>query len=743
MSSNPELSTKNVCWVVGVSYDSTENQLPRFLSEGIWENGFSDKHLDLVKSMKVGDRIIAKSSYTRKNNLPFDNKDQTVSVMAIKAIGTITANHNNGRVVSVDWTKIEPQKEWYFHTYRTTIQPITPDHWITQGLVDFAFENKPQDLDRFRNEPNWRERFGTEPKDKMRFGWTRFYEALASKLLDYRHNRAELVEKIKQISASVEGLGHLSVDQFSDGTKGFVTDICPFTTMGLFNRQIKDSNRMMIAQELAKFLGVETPLPTNFEGLPVSNNLTSWFFPFEKNRTADHIDALWDLFAIGIEYADEESEDLDVIREKFAKAYDNAQGRPSVAWNLTIGLFWIRPWSFLSLDQKSQGYIASKLGIPIGKNGPKKISNSADYLVLMDNLEQRFLEMSYPAHSYPELSSAAFAYNELTGVTNAQTDQNDDIIKFEDEVLPNEELEQKPLIAPYSIDDIINEGCFLDKESLIHFRDRLNSKKNLILQGPPGTGKTWLAKRLAFALIGQKDESRIRAVQFHPNLSYEDFVRGWRPSGDGKLVLTDGIFMKTVKSALSNPSSKFVVVIEEINRGNPAQIFGELLTLLEAGKRTPNEALELCYPDEDGIHRPVHIPDNLYVIGTMNLADRSLALVDLALRRRFAFINLEPSLGDKWREWVHAMCNVDSALSSAIESRIKKLNSQIENDSRLGKQFQIGHSYVTPTEKLEAGESIKWFQNVVDTEIGPLLDEYWFDAPEEAQFARTTLTQDL
>ncbi len=177
----------------------------------------------------------------------------------------------------------------------------------------------------------------------------------------------------------------------------------------------------------------------------------------------------------------------------------------------------------------------------------------------------------------------------------------------------------------YGVDAIVNDGCFLERPEVESLLERLRSKKNLILQGPPGTGKTWLARRLAYALVGRRDPSCVRAVQFHPNLSYEDFVRGYRPSGEGRLALVDGVFMQVVRAARDDPESDFVLVVEEINRGNPAQIFGELLTLLEADKRSPEEALELSYPDpENGSHSPVHLPPNLYVIGTMNLADRSL-----------------------------------------------------------------------------------------------------------------------
>ena len=298
-----------------------------------------------------------------------------------------------------------------------------------------------------------------------------------------------------------------------------------------------------------------------------------------------------------------------------------------------------------------------------------------------------------------------------------------------------------PPIEPYSVDDVLADGCFLERGEIDRLLERLRTRKNLILQGPPGTGKTWVARRLAFALMGEKAESRVRTVQFHPNLSYEDFVRGWRPSGDGRLELAEGVFMEAIRKASENPAAKFVVVIEEINRGNPAQIFGELLTLLEAGKRTPGEAIELCYPDSDGTRRPVHVPENLHVIGTMNIADRSLALVDLAFRRRFAFVTLEPRLGAAWRRWVVAEGGVDLERVEDIERRINELNERIAGDPSLGRQFRIGHSYVTPTHRVEDGATRDWFRQVAETEIGPLLEEYWFDSPDKANEAVARLVE--
>lgn len=296
----------------------------------------------------------------------------------------------------------------------------------------------------------------------------------------------------------------------------------------------------------------------------------------------------------------------------------------------------------------------------------------------------------------------------------------------------------------YTLGDIVADGSFLSMEELAGMLARWRAKKNLILQGPPGTGKSFLAKRLGYALIGTKDRettrSRLRVVQFHPSLAYEDFVRGWRPKGKEGLELVDGIFVEAIDAARSEPDREFVLVIEEINRGNPAQIFGELLTLIEASKRRREEAVELAYRRMDG--ERIFVPENLYIIGTMNVADRSLALVDLALRRRFAFVDLEPRLGPEWRAWCQAR-GVSADVTALIGERVGALNATISGAQSLGPQFRIGHSYVTPDQDERVTDGRSWYLSKVETEIGPLLDEYWYDAPDAARQARADLVVGL
>ncbi len=468
-------------WFVGTVWDRTDDQMPRFLDEGIWQNGYNDQFLDLVCRIKPGDRIAIKASFVRKLSLPFDVGGKPVSVMRIKATGTVLENLNDGRTVKVAWDPPFQPRDWYFYTYRTTIVEADMESEDARRLVDFAFRGLAQDYAWWLAQPYWTEKYGVKP----------------------------------------------------------------------------------------------------------------------------------------VVVADPSVEPSEIVADE------------------------------------------------------------------------------------------------------------------------NMEVEEEP---NYTIDDIIVDGCFLTREELADILDRWRSKKNLVLQGPPGTGKTWLAKRLGFALVGSKDRettrSRLRVVQFHPSLAYEDFVRGWRPAGDGRLSLVDGILMQAIEAAASEPDRPFVLVIEEINRGNPAQIFGEMLTLLEDTKRRPSEAIELAYRKAAG--ERVHVPRNVYVIGTMNVADRSLAIVDFALRRRFAFVDLEPRLGPAWREWC-AKRGLDDAMLAEIKARIEVLNADITSATSLGPQFRIGHSYVTPDIDETVRDSRGWFRARVETEIGPLLDEYWCDTPEMAKAARAKL----
>jgi 5-methylcytosine-specific restriction protein B len=721
-------------WFVGAAYNRTEDQTPRFVAEGIWENGYDDgRYGDLVRAMRPGDKIAIKSSYTRKHNLPFDGHGATVSVMAIKAVGTIVANDDDGKQVRVDWLPVSAPREWYFYTNRATVWRVAPGGWMEDGLLAFAFDGQPQDIDRFRNEPFWRERFG-DLNGERRFHWTGFYSAVAAKLLDYRADRRPLIEGIHAIAKDTAGLSYLQ-DRYPEGGTGPLRDICPFTAMGTFNRSMTDANRRLIAGPLAKLIGVEEEPPASFEGIPVLNNQRSWFFSYGDKRGEGDIDRLWEVFAAAAALVESDQPER---RAAFIEAYDAAVQVWGASWNLSTGLYWSYPWEFPTLDSNSRAFLTDRLQLKIPTIGPQKPCSGATYLKLVDDLKARFGEDSYPVHSFPELSLASWHHKAPEDVRPAPDKAAPDAIGDEEEAAV-EPVQVPAPPEPYSVDDILQDGCFLERAEIERLLERLRTRKNLILQGPPGTGKTWIAKRLAFTLMGERDEVRVRAVQFHPNLSYEDFVRGWRPSGEGKMTLADGVFMEAIRAALSRPEARFVVIIEEINRGNPAQIFGELLTLLEAGKRTPREALELCYPDADGVRRPVHVPENLFVIGTMNIADRSLALVDLAFRRRFAFAGLEPRLGPAWRRWVTEKGGVEPALVDDIEQRIVALNARIAES--FGRQFEIGHSYVTPTMKLEPGTTREWFRQVAETEIGPLLDEYWFDAPKSAREAVEKLLQ--
>lgn len=273
-------------------------------------------------------------------------------------------------------------------------------------------------------------------------------------------------------------------------------------------------------------------------------------------------------------------------------------------------------------------------------------------------------------------------------------------------------------IDAYTKSDFLDEVYMTEKryENLVAV---LRNKKNIILQGAPGVGKTFAARRLAWSMMGEKDDSRIEFVQFHQNYSYEDFMMGYKPVEDG-FELKYGIFYRFCQKAANQPDKEFFFIIDEINRGNMSKIFGELLMLIEKDYRGTKATLAY-----NGLS--FSVPRNLYIIGMMNTADRSLAMIDYALRRRFSFFEVEPGFDSEG--FIHYQNGLNNETLNELISKVKDLNHEIALDKSLGKGFCIGHSYF-------CGRDIctdEWLHSIVDYDILPMLSEYWFDDPNKLQ----------
>ena len=273
----------------------------------------------------------------------------------------------------------------------------------------------------------------------------------------------------------------------------------------------------------------------------------------------------------------------------------------------------------------------------------------------------------------------------------------------------------------YTSADFLDE-VFLRPEDVEQMLGLLRRKKNLILQGAPGTGKTFAAKRLAYALMGQTDDSRVEVVQFHQSTAYEDVVVGLRPTAEGGFAAAEGVFARFCRRAAADPGRDYVFIIDEINRANISKAFGELLMLIEAEHR--GEALRLPVSGE-----LLSVPKRLHIIGMMNTADRGLALIDYALRRRFAFFEMRPALDHPG--FLRHVEAVGSSRLEALVDVVRRLNQRIAEDEALGPGFQIGHSYLClPAAGPEnpAGTDAD-VTSVVRYELEPLVREYWFDNP--------------
>lgn len=324
----------------------------------------------------------------------------------------------------------------------------------------------------------------------------------------------------------------------------------------------------------------------------------------------------------------------------------------------------------------------------------------------------------------PGLESMEYMKNQQGSFFKVTPDEYDVIMELirGDNPLPKKETKEKYDKSKF-LDDV-----FVTYKEYDQLESLLLRKKNLILQGAPGVGKTFAAKRLAYALMGEKDDDRVMQVQFHQNYSYEDFVMGYKPNEEGGFELKNGIFYRFCKRAAADREHKYFFIIDEINRANLSKVFGELLMLIENDYR--DKPIQLSYRDE-----LFAVPDNLHIIGMMNTADRSLAMIDYALRRRFSFFEMKPGFETfGFKEEIKKL--MDPHLDNLVKA-IVELNKVIESDDSLGSGFCIGHSYLC-----NLGYHYD-LENIVEYDIVPMLREYWFDNDnkfiQEAQKLRNAI----
>lgn len=554
----------------------------------------------------------------------------------------------------------------------------------------------------------------TESIDKT---WVNFYKELAEKLVHYQDRRKDLVQLVNDVYKTT-GIKFPTLE--SDNV---LIDIDPFTIFALFNKaSMRDINKTKILTEFASYFDIKSKVPTSFDSIPTVNNQNATYYNFKGYRNEDDIDKLWGLFINALDYAKKPSEDNKV---KFIESFnENIIKLGNGNSKLTGGLYWIAPETFVNFDKRSTWYIFDTYKLPRelikAQLKPNGKLTGEQYLELIDMVKAILNSGETSINNFIDLSYEAWRYSEE--VNKAKRNGNESFInETTDDEYKNEpkNINQEADKVPYGKQEFLNE-VFIDETEYDRLVQLLQRKQNVIFQGPPGVGKTYAAKRLAYSMIGSKNEERIKLVQFHQSYSYEDFIMGYRPNGSG-FELTTGAFYDFCKKAENDRENAYFFIIDEINRGNLSKIFGELFMLIENDKR--DEEIRLLYKDE-----PFSVPSNIYIIGMMNTADRSLAILDYALRRRFAFYNMQPAFDNtKFKNYLKAMDNTEFEL---LINCIENLNNEIIQDDMLGKGFVIGHSYFSNMKSITKLE----LSNVVEFEIIPLLDEYWFDEPSKVDF---------
>lgn len=617
-------------WIVGSAFkDRNEDQTNRFLSEGVWEiDSPSEADRLTVQTMRPGDRIAIKSTFVQKHDLPFNNHGQSVSVLRIKARGTVTDNPGNGERVGVAWELGYEGGDWYFFTYRGVIWLLPQGNEAADQLIQFVFDGRAQDYDWFLAQPFWRDKYHEAHEEVGPSVWIE--KTLVSGRADREKGDHAIGKAIWSPQKSKNG-GDIYANM----------------------RRVEPGDVILHLTDNRGFTGVSIATEradTSFQGVAGSE----WEGPCYRVSLRDYVEL-----------------DPPLSRDQLLKAEPFAAELSELVESGAKGLFFNRK---LELNQGAY------------------LTEATPTLVSILN------------RAYIDAAGKALPWIDDTGP-------------------------QEPVAVsgskPYSTEDAL-QSLFLDPAEIDAILLLWRAKKNIVLQGPPGVGKSFAAAKLAYALLGQEARDRVEFVQFHQSYSYEDFVEGYRPTEQG-FRLEFGKFVQFCRKAEADPGNDYVFIIDEINRGNLSKILGELMLLIESDKRGPDWAMRLASGSV-----PFHVPANVQLMGLMNTADRSLAVVDYALRRRFAFVDLKPKLKSaKFTDHLHRN-GIGPEVMGLLIDRIGLLNQEIISDViNLGPGFAIGHSFFCG-KPMPSETDRSWLRRVIQTEIAPLLREYWYDAEARA-----------
>ena len=676
---------------------------------------------DLSDKTKEDIKLILSDQYSDSNeNSLGNNPKQVIKFVNDIEIGdyVISANPGNdkylvGKITS-DYYYSNLLSEEYGVTYDSYCH-IRDVEWIGETKYSNLKSNTQRNLNSplfiFKlNKSNGNDLLSKMNWDKIE--WVDFYMELANKILEFKDNREILIEKIKIIFSKLE-IKLPTLEQDEDEKSIDPYDIDPFTIFALFNKKISAEKRIAIVNQFKEEFSIVIDAPNTFHGISIVNNMRATFYFFTGNRGDDDIDNLWNLFEIALNFSKDKKDD-------FIEVYDKILNQQGIRWNISMALNWIRPYDFINLDKNNRNILSSdnifskefKEEIESLRTQP----NASQYLKICEECKTA-VENSDEYANFPELSHNAYILK-----IDDDSEENDEGIGDDMDVEGNVDNNSHQEYVDYSPDDFLDE-VYINEEDYSTLRELIINKKNIIIQGAPGVGKTFMAKRLAYSLIGQKDPTRVMMIQFHQSYSYEDFVMGYRPSDNG-FKLKYGSFYKFCKKANNDSKKDYYFIIDEINRGNLSKIFGELFMLIEADKRGEKNRIQLMYKDE-----LFFIPKNVYIIGLMNTADRSIAIIDYALRRRFAFFDLMPGFeSDGFKEYQRTLENKNF---DNFVNKMNELNHKIEEDESLGEGFKIGHSYISnikPEDDID--EKLRY---IIEYELIPLLKEYWFDEPSKVK----------